>query len=200
MNYTHAFDSSNITTETPETEVIASRNDGTTWRNYYYLDEDGHFSEFYTLNGSEYYYISATGSEQISVAFEFRQYDDSDTIIEEKEVCTSDDPLTPCTEGDDGCVCTDSTEMQDVTTTTCLFDTPVSCTSGDTDCVCTFTSDDYGANVETCEITVCNPDYDAGCSCTSETSQQEVTIATCIEEHIPQPCSNGDADCTCVIE
>jgi hypothetical protein len=100
-----------VSTDAPVTEVIASRNGGTSWRNYYYLEDDGHYSAWFTLTEGEQYYVSASGAEEMSVAFEFRNLDDSEVVVNEWETCTVDHTPVPCTEGDSGCSCTYHTEM-----------------------------------------------------------------------------------------
>jgi hypothetical protein len=55
--------------------------------------------------------VSASGAEEMSVAFEFRNLDDSEVVVNEWETCTVDHTPVPCTEGDSGCSCTYHTEM-----------------------------------------------------------------------------------------
>jgi hypothetical protein len=111
MNTDTPYNPASVSTDAPVTEVIASRNGGTSWRNYYYLEDDGHYSAWFTLTEGEQYYVSASGAEEMSVAFEFRNLDDSEVVVNEWETCTVDHTPVPCTEGDSGCSCTYHTEM-----------------------------------------------------------------------------------------
>jgi len=56
MNYTTPYDASEISLEMPVTEVIASLSSGTSWRYYFYPEDDGHYSQWLNLTEGEHYY------------------------------------------------------------------------------------------------------------------------------------------------
>ena len=62
MNTESPFDIDNISIEMPELTTIASLSEGSNWRGYDYPDDDGHYSEWFTLVEGEHYYMSGTTS------------------------------------------------------------------------------------------------------------------------------------------
>jgi len=50
-NFEIPYDAAEISTEMPVLSTLAYKSDADTWRNYHYVEDDGHYSEWYTLNG-----------------------------------------------------------------------------------------------------------------------------------------------------
>lgn len=77
------FDPNNISLDEPETTVIASRSGWNAWRDYEYIADDGHYSDWIQLTEGEQYYIyGKVSTERLTVAVEIKP-DNATTPVEE---------------------------------------------------------------------------------------------------------------------
>jgi hypothetical protein len=116
MNYTTPFNASEVSTDAPEAEVIASRSSWTWWRYHHYLLDDGHMSQWLNLTEGEQYYMSGiAGSSWMSVGVEFTNSSGLTETVVVGEDCdcvtvNTTNSTTNETTSTEDCTCTDTTE------------------------------------------------------------------------------------------
>ena len=131
-NMVTPYDAANISTSMPALDQLAYKSASDSWRNYHYMANDGHYSDWVTLLGGYYYYFSGTTNSQMSIGLEIRPNATYD-VVETTSDCTCDTTTTTDTISE---TTTDNSTTTDTSTDTTTESTNSTRRRLDSTCSC----------------------------------------------------------------
>ena len=183
-NMVTPYDAANISTSMPALDQLAYKSASDSWRNYHYVANDGHYSDWVTLLGGYYYYFSGTTNSQMSIGLEIRPNATYD-VVETTSDCTCDTTTTTDTTSETTTDNSTTTETTTDTTTETTTDNSTTTTTETTTETTTDTSTDTTTESTTTDNSTESTNstrrrLDSTCSCdtsnsTADNSTENVT-------------------------